>query len=303
MKILVLGASGQVGSEMSRAFACAKNPNDIDLKVVNADRQDLDLSDPSGIGRFLDNVAPRFVINAAAYTNVDRAESEKDLALAVNFQAVKEIANYCGKKNLPLVHISTDYVFSGDNHVPYSEVDSVGPHGVYGKSKLAGELAIRTSAPLHIILRTAWVYGVRGNNFVKTMLRLAKRKREISIVNDQIGSPTSARAIAATIASMVIQMMGAEADDERWGTYHFAGLPFVSWAEFAEEIFSQAMQLEVLSSAPTVKPITSKEYPTPVVRPASSRLDCSKCYASFGIHPDDWRLSLNECLKELKDFS
>ena len=301
MRILLLGAKGQVGSEISRAFAAARNSDGIDFVIVAADRKDLDLSNVHKIGPFLKMTSPDFIINAAAYTAVDKAESEKVLASAVNFEAVREIVDYCSDVGVPFLHISTDYVFDGNGDEPFSESDDVGPISVYGKSKLAGERIIRERLSAHIILRTAWVFGMNGNNFVKTMLGLAKDKSELSIVSDQVGSPTSARAIADAISYVVLQMAKVEADDERWGTYHFSGLPFVSWADFADDIFDQASQLGVITRRPKVNRISTVEYPTPATRPANSRLNSSKFKESFSIDPDDWRQSLHELLKHIKD--
>lgn len=301
MRILLLGANGQVGSEISRAFAAARNSDGIDFVIVAAGRKTLDLSNVQKIGPFLKMASPDFIINAAAYTAVDKAESEKALASAVNFEAVSKIVDYCSDVGVPFLHISTDYVFDGKGDESFSESDDVGPTSVYGKSKLAGERTIRERLSAHIILRTAWVFGMNGNNFVKTMLGLAKDKSELSIVSDQVGSPTSARAIADAIANVVLQMAKVEADDERWGTYHFSGLPFVSWADFADDIFDRASQLGVITRRPKVKRISTVEYPTPATRPANSRLNSSKFKESFGIEPDDWQQSLHELLKHIKD--
>lgn len=301
MRILVLGAGGQVGSEMVHALARAQNPNSVKVEVITANRRDLDLSDLSAIGPFLKGAAPNFVINAAAYTAVDQAETDRELAFTINSDAVREIAHYCRDAGCSLLHISTDYVFDGSSDEPYAEFDEVGPTGIYGRSKLAGEQVIRESMSRHVILRTAWVFGAKGNNFVKTMLNLAKSNCELSVVADQVGAPTSSKAIAFSIADMVLKLADAEVDDKRWGTYHFSGLPHVSWADFAEEIFDQALKLDVVTSKPNVHRISTLEYPTPAVRPSNSRLDCAKCSASFGIKPDDWQESLRDLLLHLKN--
>lgn len=299
MRLLVLGANGQVGSEMERAFASTCNSNNVEVEVLTASRKDLDLSDLHKVKPFLKSAAPDFVVNAAAYTAVDQAETDKELAFAINSDAVKEIAHYCRDAGSSLLHISTDYVFDGSSDEPYAELDEVGPTGVYGQSKLAGEQVIRESVSRHIILRTAWVFGTQGNNFVKTMLRLAKTNSELSIVADQVGAPTSSKAIAFSIVDMVLTMGRAEVDDKRWGTYHFSGLPYVSWADFANEIFHQAMELEIIGSRPKVNCIETSEYPTPAARPANSRLNCSKIQSSFGIAPDEWKNSVGLMLQEL----
>lgn len=296
MRILVLGANGQVGSEMKTAFATARLDNLFDFEVITADRSNLDFRNVTEIIPFLRRSAPDFIINAAAYTAVDKAEVEKDIAVLVNFKGVREIARHCGDNDLPLLQLSTDYVFDGLNAQPYSESDEVGPTSFYGESKLAGERVIRELVSAHIILRTSWVYGSNGNNFVKTMLSLAEEKSELSIVADQVGAPTSARSIASVVATIVLQMANVKPDDERWGTYHFSGLPYVSWADFADEIFNQAMQQGIIARRPKINRITTVDYPTPAARPANSRLDCTKLKKSFGVDPDDWRRSLSEVL-------
>ena len=300
MRILILGANGQVGSEMAHAFASTPTPNNAEVEVLIASRKDLDLSELDKVQPFLRELAPGFVVNAAAYTAVDQAETDRELAFAINSDAVREITHFCRDAGSSLLHISTDYVFDGRGDEPYAEFDEVGPAGVYGQSKLAGEQVIRESVFRHVILRTAWIFGAHGNNFVKTMLRLAESNSTLSIVADQVGGPTSSKAIAFSIADMVLKLMDAKVDDKRWGTYHFSGLPHVSWADFADEIFDQALKLGVVTSKPKVNRISTLEYPTPAVRPFNSRLDCSKCNASFGIRPDDWQKSLTELLLQLK---
>ena len=218
------------------------------------------------------------MINATAYTAVDKAEVERSLAFSINEGSVQCITEYCGVSGARLIHISTDYVFGGGGREPFTETDPTGPIGIYGLSKLAGEERIRGGLRRHIILRTAWVFGANGNNFVKSMLSLARNKSAISVVSDQIGAPTSARAIAGAIAAVVSQMLTADEEDSRWGTYHFSGYPYVSWADFASEIFRQAKNREIISRAPFVMPVTSSEYPTLAARPRNSRLDCSKIF-------------------------
>lgn len=300
MKILVVGPNGQVGREI-----CSTLPNRIlsdgaEPETVLANRNDLDLVESSKISSFLEQVSPDFIVNASAYTSVDKAESEEDIAFSVNAEAVGEMAKYCLATGCRLIHISTDYVFEGKSNTPYLETDSVGPVGVYGRSKLDGENAIRKEVAQHIILRTSWIFGASGNNFVKTMVRLAESKDEFGVVADQFGAPTSARAIAKTIAIITSQLTGAHAKDPRWGTYHFSGYPFVSWADFADEIFEQAASRDLIKSRPKVNKIGTVDYPTPAARPANSRLDCSKLKSAFGIDPDDWRRSLGEVLDDLK---
>jgi dTDP-4-dehydrorhamnose reductase len=303
MKILIVGANGQVGSELSSVLSDLKVRDGEQTQIVMATREDLDLIETSKIYKSLASIAPDFLINASAYTAVDKAEAEEEIAFKVNAVAVAEMAKYCRTAGCCLIHISTDYVFDGDSMSPYNEADCESPTGVYGRSKLAGENAIRDLLNKHIILRTSWVFGVRGSNFVKTMLRLADSERELGVVADQFGAPTSARAIAHAISRVVRELAGADAEDPRWGTYHFSGYPYVSWAEFADEIFAQAIQRDLIRSLPTVNRIGTVDYPTPVSRPKNSRLDCSKMKSEFGIETDDWRTSLGVFLDELKGAS
>lgn len=300
MKILVLGANGQVGSELGAQLNGFPFLEEGRFTIILASRSDVDVTDFHALRGFLDHHEPNWIINATAYTAVDRAETEIAQAYNVNEHAVRVLAEYCVANNANLIHISTDYVFDGSGERPFCEESKVAPLGVYGASKFAGEEAIRSKLARHIILRTAWVFGASGGNFVKTMLRLAETRSQLGVVGDQYGAPTSARGIAKAIATMLSQMSQAESTDKRWGTYHFTGEPFVSWAEFASEIFLQANQLAMISSTPTVSAITTQQYPTPAKRPHNSRLDCSKIKEAFGIDPDNWHQSLEEMLTEVK---
>ena len=300
MKILVIGAGGQVGSELRLTL------RSLSLKLrgsrlVFAYRGDLDLTNLKAIPKYLDFVSPDIIVNASAYTAVDDAESQRDLAFLINGAAVEELAFFCKRRGSILIHISTDYVFDGMGDRPYTESDDVAPTGIYGGSKLAGERAIGELLEEYIILRTSWVFGVWGNNFVKTILRLGKDKDEVDIVADQCGAPTSARAIAACIGEIIRQIATEAGLKQRWGTYHYSGVPYVSWAEFAREIFEQAAIRGLISAPPTVREISTIDYPTAAVRPANSRLDCSKLKSSFGIEPDDWKGSLSLMLDELQE--
>lgn len=303
MKILVLGASGQVGSELAKCF------NDFLLSGKSCDtltlasRSDVDITDSMALRNFLDNHEPNWIVNSTAYTAVDQAETEVAQAYSVNEHAVRVLAEWCAAKNSNLIHISTDYVFDGEGECPFFEDNKVAPLGVYGLSKLAGEEAIRETIERYIILRTAWVFGSSGRNFVKAMLYLADTQGEIGVVGDQYGAPTSARGIAKAIVTLVSNMSTAKSTDKRWGTYHYTGTPFVSWAEFATEIFLQADQKAITSIIPTVKKIKTEQYPTPAKRPHNSRLDCSKIMKVFGIVPDNWHQSLGEMLDEIKESS
>ena len=301
MKILVLGAAGQVGSEIDAALTSVSESLKVDCPtIINMNRDDCDVGDPSAIEAVIDEHQPDWVINATAYTAVDQAESEPDLAHQINSLAPKILAECCSRMGARLIHISTDYVFSGEGDEPFTEESATQPLGVYGATKLAGEAAIKQALSAHIILRTSWVFGAQGKNFVKTMLKLSASRDEISVVADQFGAPTSARAIAETIASIVFSMSKAMPEDNRWGTYHFSGYPFTTWAAFAETVFLQAKDVGLISNAPQVTPITTAEYPTPAARPLNSRLDCSKIAAEFGISPDDWKSSLGIMLESLK---
>lgn len=311
MKVLILGAAGQVGSEIIAALedAAVKGapPDkasalalDHGLQVFGATRQSLDVTDVVSLNAAVRDLSPDWIINATAYTAVDRAESEPDLARLINAATPGALAEICQLVSARLLHISTDYVFSGDGNQPFTEAHDTEPLGVYGSSKLAGETAIRSALHEHIILRTAWVFGPQGNNFVKTMLKLAESRDEVSVVDDQVGAPTSARSIADAIATIVIDMACADGADDRWGTYHYSGYPYTSWAGFADEIFSAARDLGIISSPPSVRPIGTSEYPTPAVRPGNSRLDCTKINDIFGIKPDDWLTSLRPVLFALQ---
>jgi len=301
MKVLVLGAAGQVGSEIDAAFTRVAPAGRVGvLSIVNMTRADCDVGDPSAIKAVIDVHQPDWVINATAYTAVDQAESETDLAQRTNADAPKVLAENCSRAGARLIHISTDYVFSGEGDESFTEECATKPLGVYGATKLAGEAAIKQALSAHIILRTSWVFGEHGKNFVKTMLKLSASRDEISVVADQFGAPTSARGIAETIASIVFSMSEAMPEDNRWGTYHFSGYPFTTWAAFAETLLQQAQEVGLIGNAPQVTPITTAEYPTPAARPLNSRLDCSKIVQNFGISPDNWEASLATMFENLQ---
>lgn len=300
MKILVLGAGGQVGSELATRLVDFLPLDEGADRFTLATRSDVDVTDLQALNDFLRFHEPSWIVNATAYTSVDNAESNIAQAYKVNEHAVRELADFCAATDSKLIHVSTDYVFEGSGARPFNEESDVAPLGVYGSSKLAGENAVRATLERYIILRTSWVFGASGNNFVKTMLRLAKSRSELGVVGDQYGGPTSARGVAEAIASVISHMSAAGSGDKRWGTYHYSGQPFVSWAEFANEIFAQALSLGLIDSVPGVNPILTSEYPTPAARPANSRLDGSKLQSAFGIKPDDWRRSLGFMLEELK---
>ena len=294
MTILLLGAKGQVGQELAKTL-------DPLNTLAAVDRTQLDLTDLEAIARTIDQTKPQVIINAAAYTAVDKAESEPELAHKINAQAPEAMAKAAADCDAILVHISTDYVFSGQAGTPRLETDETGPLGVYGKTKLAGEAAIRAATPKHIILRTAWVYGTQGkSNFLKTMLRLGKERETISVVSDQVGSPTWAKDIAEAIADLVKQVQAADNSDasDRFGTYHFTNSGVASWYDFAIAIFEEAEALGQPLKLKAVKPIATADYPTPAQRPHYSVLNCQKIAAALKQDPPYWRNSLKNMLKE-----
>jgi dTDP-4-dehydrorhamnose reductase len=288
MKLLLLGAGGQVGRELCR------RDWPTGYRLAAFDRADVDITRADSIAAAMRGESPDLVINAAAYTAVDRAESEPDAAWAANCTGAGYLAAACREAAIPLVHISTDYVFDGGKTGPYREDDPVNPPGVYGRSKEAGDRAIREALAEHVILRTAWVYSAHGHNFVKTMLRLAGERSVLRVVADQTGSPTSAAGIAAAIATVVRQIAAGQG---QWGTYHFTGAGTVTWHGFAEAIFELAAPWR--GPPPKVEAITTADYPTPARRPVNSVLDCRRIGEVFGIVPRPWREALAEVIREL----
>jgi len=286
MKIVVFGAGGQIGREVCRA---AWPPGDT---ILPLDRRAVDITKSAAVGALLTQETPDLAINLAAYTAVDRAESEPDQAWAANCAGAAHIAAACGENATPLIHLSTDYVFDGRKTGPYREDDAVGPIGVYGSSKEAGERAVRAALAQHVILRTAWVFGAHGANFVKTMLRLAAQRPALRVVADQRGCPTPAADIAAALTVVAGQI---ERGGARWGTYHFAGDIPISWHGFAEAIFDLA------ATRPEVEPITTDQYPTPAQRPMNSVLDCRKIHDVFRISAPSWRKGLASVIREISD--
>jgi dTDP-4-dehydrorhamnose reductase len=278
--ILVFGKTGQVATELQRLG-----------DVVALGRDQADLANPAACADAIRTHAPRAVINAAAYTAVDRAEEEEALATLINGDAPTAMAHACAELDIPLIHISTDYAFAGTGDAPWHPDDPTAPQNAYGRSKLAGEIGIRDSGAVHVILRTSWVVSAHGANFVKTMLRLSDTRDALSIVADQIGGPTPARDIAAACLQMAEQLI---ADPSKSGTYHYSGAPDVSWADFARAIFDQA------GRAVTVTPIPTTDYPTPAKRPRNSRMDCGATQKVFGIPRPNWREGLNMILQELE---
>lgn len=286
--ILLTGAGGQVAWEVEQRAAAAG------LTVRAFARTDLDISDNKAVHALVTAAAPRIVINAAAYTAVDKAETDKDRAFDVNRDGPGHLAASCAAREIALVHLSTDYVFDGKSKDPYVEEDFTAPLGVYGESKLAGEAAVRAFLDRHIILRTAWVYGVHGNNFVKTMLRLGRERDVLRVVDDQHGSPTFAGDIADALLVIARRVISDSLPEEAYGTFHYTGGGTVTWHGFAERIFDLAAPN--LGRRPKVEAITTAEYPTPAKRPANSVLDCGKIGDIYGIMQRPWEDALKEML-------
>ncbi len=292
MKLLITGAKGQVGSEL------VKDAQARGYEVYGFGSRELDITRFEPLMQKVEQIHPDVIINAAAYTAVDKAEQESEQAYAVNTQGSENLARACQQLTIPLLHISTDYVFDGEKNSPYTESDTPNPTGVYGASKLQGDQAIEAIWPRHIILRVSWVFGEQGNNFVKTMLRLAEQRNELSIVNDQFGAPTSARAISQTLLS-ILEVDNFNQPGFPWGTYHLQSEPGVTWFEFATEIFQQAEKLGLINKTMQLNPIPSSEFPTPVKRPANSKLDGTKLQQNLGLKPVQWQADLQQMLKNM----
>jgi len=278
--ILVFGKTGQVATELQ-----------FHKDVIAIGRDQADLFVPTTCTEAIRRYKPRAVINAAAYTAVDKAESEENLANTINAEAAGAMARTCAELDIPLVHISTDYVFFGMGSIPWQNVDPPNPKNAYGRSKFKGEQAIGASGCVHAILRTSWVISAHGQNFVKTMRRLSETRDRITVVDDQIGGPTCARDIAQTCISIAEQLI---LDPRKSGIYHYSGQPNVSWCQFANAIFEQ-MGCKTIAS-----PIPTTEYPTPALRPLNSRLDCEATQDTFGIARPFWKDGLGEILRNLE---
>jgi dTDP-4-dehydrorhamnose reductase len=287
MKVLVNGRHGQVSQELQQRLG-----NVGELIILGRDQ--LDLAQPDQIRRQVQNLRPDLIINAAAYTAVDLAESDPQTAFAINAVAPGILAEEALTLNIPLIHFSTDYVFDGTKVEPYNEDDTPNPLGVYGKSKLAGEQAIRNVQGQHLILRTSWVYSTHGRNFLLTMQRLLQEKPELRVVADQIGAPTWAGSIAESTLGLIERWQAGMAGN--WGTFHLTAQGETSWFGFAQAI-SQALQQEGKSCA-SLLPIPTSDYPTPAARPINSRLDCTRLRREWGVSQPDWQTALRACLCE-----
>lgn len=290
LRILVTGAAGQLGQSLREQAAL--NPA---LQFRFTDRQALDISRRDDIRRWLDAHPTDIIINTAAYTAVDRAESDPEAATAVNATAVGYLAEQSTARGCRLLHVSTDYVFEGNKAAPYVETDRPHPLNTYGRSKLAGEEHITRTAPDALILRTSWVFSPYGNNFLKIMLRLGRERESLRVIDDQMGGPT----YAPHIAQVLIALARRARQDAPGGIYHFSGQPYVSWYVFAQAIFTEAKALGLISAAPTILPIASREWPTAAERPQNSRLDNSKLSALLGPLMCDWREGVREALARL----
>jgi len=289
MKILLTGSRGQTGWELIRAG------RKQGLEIIGLDIDELDITDRPAVAKIVNQKEISLVINTAAYTAVDKAELEPDSAFAANKDGPLNLALACAESRIPLIHISTDYVFDGNKKSPYMETDPTSAMGVYGKSKEAGEKAIRSSLQQHIIIRTAWLYGVHGQNFVKTMLKIGCNMEKIRVVDDQFGCPTFARDLADTILTIAAHILNKKRI--KWGTYHFCGSGVTTWYGFAKKIFEFAKVYKPLT-VKTIEPITTNDYPTPARRPPYSVLDCTNICKNFSVMQPAWEQSLKTMLKE-----
>jgi dTDP-4-dehydrorhamnose reductase len=295
MRIILLGNRGMLGRDVqSRLQNASYTIKGLDIDQVDITQQD-------SILPLIEPFNPALIINCAAYTAVDKAESEPKLAFSTNRDGAANLAAACEKLGVPLVHISTYYIFDGNSERPYDEEHPPNPLGIYGQSKWEGEKAVRSLLKQHLIVRTAWLYGVHGNNFVKTILRLAREKNELRVVADQVGCPTWAGELADTLAALAARIQ-KDRRDTLWGTYHFCGSGIATWYDFAQAIVQEAAKWERLSAS-RVTPITTADYPTPAKRPKWSVLDCTKIERVFGIRPKQWRQGLGLMLEELYSAS
>ena len=291
MKILVTGCGGQLGRELKRSLACLG-------EVVACDRRQLDLAQADALRTAVRAMAPAVIVNAAAYTAVDKAEAEPVAAEAINAVAPGILAEEAKRLDALLIHFSTDYVFDGNKSAPYTEDDTPAPLSAYGRSKFGGELAIAATGARHLILRTSWVYGLHGANFMKTMLRLGRRScetgDELRVVGDQVGAPTWTRHLADVTGLILARR------DVPTGLYHLAAAGETSWHGYAEAIFTEAQRAGLMDKVPVVRRIASADFPLPAPRPANSRLDCSRFRRDFDLTLPDWRTGLIDCLADAR---
>lgn len=290
MKIFLIGSQGQLGWELFR------QGKELGFEIKDVDRPQFDITDPDQVTNIISDFEPSLVINSAAYTNVDGAETQKDLAFLVNRDAPAHLAELCSSAGIPLIHFSTDYVFNGEKDVPYKETDTVSPLNIYGQSKLEGEISIRSRLNKHIIIRTSWLYGIHGQNFVKTMLSLGKEKESIQVVADQFGSPTNAADLSESVLTIVSTIQNRA--KIQWGTYHYCGQGITSWYGFSKAIFDIAKKISPLKIQ-HVEPVSSNSFASKSSRPAFSALDCERIKKHFCIHTKPWRQSLNIMINRL----
>ena len=292
MRIIVAGGQGQVGSALGLLG------KERGLELVALGRSDLDITDVGSIAAAFEQFQPELLINAAAYTSVDRAELEPELAYTINEMATALLADACASAKIPMLHISTDYVFDGSKEGLYTEDDPVNPLAVYAKSKEAGERALRERLERHIIMRTSWVFGIQGNNFVKTIVRLAKDRDRLTVVSDQFGGPSSARGIAESLLNITAQY--EKLGGITWGTYHYCQKPYVSWHQFALAIIERATEMGLVDHPVEIAPIMSSEFLTPVRRPANSKLNSKKYESKFKSQVSCWIDDLDRLLLSLR---
>jgi dTDP-4-dehydrorhamnose reductase len=290
MKILLIGASGQLGSELVR---CARG---FDVSLQTPSHAQLDITRFEPVETALQKLGPDVAINAAAYSDVDGAESQSEKAFAINAVGPENLARCCARIQIPLIQVSTDFVFDGTAQRPYRETDPIAPLGVYGQSKAQGEENIRAALDAHIIVRTAWLYGIDGHNFVKTMLKLAQEKPRIRVVNDQYGSPTSATDLADALLKIATRL--DKSKKALWGTYHYCGQGITTWHGFAETILMLAKPHLPLRTS-HIEGIPTEEWPAAAKRPQYSALDCSRISERFGVQPQPWQRSLNTTLEQI----
>jgi len=285
MRVFITGCNGQVGHCLKEQLLTKEN-----VTILALDKGELDITNPNAVQAAVEEFKPTVIINAAAHTAVDKAEDEAELSYAINCDGPKFLARAAQSVGAAILHISTDYVYEGNKLGEYNEEDPTNPQSIYGASKLAGEAEVAQYCEKHIILRTAWIFGEHGNNFVKTMLRLGSEKEELSVVGDQFGGPTYAGDIARALIQLAMKIDLGE--KMQFGVYHYSGLPHVSWYEFAEYIFDKAVELELLDKKPVVKSITTDQYPTPAKRPSNSRLSTEKISEVYSLEASDWKVAL-----------
>lgn len=290
MKVLVTGGNGQLGRCLQDRLQCT------DYEWRAPDQSKLDITDRSAIATYFEIFQPDIVINAAAYTAVDKAESDQENAHLVNAVAPRYLAEKCKIAAIPIIHVSTDYVFDGTATVPYKASDQTNPQSVYGNTKLAGEQAVQTTLSEHIIIRTAWVFSEYGNNFVKTMLKLARTNPVLKIVGDQYGCPTYAGDLADAILKMVMQVQSGQ---KLWGLYHYCGDQITSWHGFARAIFDEAERQDIIDTIPQLRVINTDEYPVAAPRPEYSVLNCQLSLACFNFELSNWRRALTRVIQEI----